>query len=163
MSQFTATPPVSTPITGKEGALEADRPLGALRAFYRAFNTADMALMAQNWLQAPEAAMSNPLGGIKRGWPEIQSVYQNIFHGPATVYVEFHDYTLFQDGAFFQAVGRERGLLVIGATTLELKIRTSRSYVLHEGAYRQLHHHGSMDDAALLARYQAAVLRGQTP
>lgn len=153
---------VEKPITGKESQQKADHPLGALIDFYQAFNTGDMGLMESNWLQTPEASMSNPLGGIKRGWSEIRRVYQNIFKGPAKVYVEFYDYSIYDSGAFFQAVGRERGTLDIGKTTINLHIRTSRSYVRQDGRYHQVHHHGSMDDPALLARYQSAVLQGKT-
>ncbi len=153
---------VEKPITGKESQQKPDHPLGALIDFYRAFNTGDMGLMEPNWLQTSEASMSNPLGGIKRGWSEIRGVYQNIFMGPAKVYVEFYDYSIFESATFFQAVGRERGTLDIGQTTINLHIRTSRSYVLQDGRYRQVHHHGSMDDPALLARYQRAVLHGKT-
>jgi hypothetical protein len=36
-------------------------------------------------------------------------------------------------------------------------IRTSRWFKLADGRWRQLHHHGSIEDADLLARYQLAV------
>src|SRR5690349_18190034 len=88
---------------------DASTPIGALNEFYRAFNRRDLALMKQNWEQSEEAAMDNPLGGIKRGWSEIGPVYERIFSGEATVRVEFFDYTLHQTGDVFWAVGRERG------------------------------------------------------
>ena len=36
-------------------------------------------------------------------------------------------------------------------------IRISRIFRRVDGRWRQIHHHGSIDDADLLARYQAAV------
>jgi hypothetical protein len=39
----------------------------ALAQFCRALNTRDLDLMQQNWVNTAEAAMDNPLGGIKRG------------------------------------------------------------------------------------------------
>lgn len=143
-----------------DGTLPDDisMPVGALNEFYRAFNGRDLALMKQNWEQSQEAAMDNPLGGIKRGWSEIEPVYERIFAGEATVRVEFFDYTLHHTGDVFWAVGRERGTLRRGETELELAIRTSRIFRRDSsGRWRQIHHHGSMDDPQLLARYQAAV------
>lgn len=104
--------------------------------------------------------MSHPLGGVKRGWNEIRSVYERIFDGPAEVYVEFYDYVIFAAEGFFQAVGRERGQFRIGANTIDLRIRTSRTYVLDGKRYRQLHHHGSIEEPKLLSSYQTAVMTG---
>ena len=43
-------------------------------------------------VDSAEIVMDNPLGGIKRGWHEVRSVYERLFSGPARVLVEFHDY-----------------------------------------------------------------------
>jgi hypothetical protein len=148
--------PSAAAVTGRETA-SPTTPLGALSEFYRAFNNRDLALMSQNWLSTAEASMDNPLGGIKRGWNEISEVYNRVFSGAATVTVEFFDYTLHETPDAFLAVGRERGTLKSPETTLDLKIRTSRWFRRVDGRWRQLHHHGSIDDADLLARYQTAV------
>lgn len=145
-------------ITGSEVLFEPNLVLEKLIAFYRAFNNQDMSLMRQNWLCSGEASMSNPLGGVKRGWQEIESVYDRIFNGPADVYVEYYDYSLHQSAEMFTAVGRERGYFRLGDTKLNLAIRTSRTYQQHDGQWRQLHHHGSIDDPEQLATYQTAVL-----
>ncbi|HEY1605860.1 MAG TPA: nuclear transport factor 2 family protein [Allosphingosinicella sp.] len=150
------TIPQQEPVTGRE-ASDPATPLGALAEFYRAFNGRDLGLMARNWLDTDEAAMDNPLGGIKRGWDEIREVYRRVFSGSATVMVEFFDYTLHESGDTFLAVGRERGTLERADTRIELRIRTSRWFRRMDGRWRQLHHHGSIDDADLLARYQEAV------
>ena len=143
-------------VTGRETA-EPTTPLGALSEFYRAFNGRNLSLMSQNWLPTDEASMDNPLGGIRRGWNEISQVYQRVFSGAATVSVEFFDYTLHENSDTFLAVGRERGTLKSPNATIELRIRTSRWFKRMDGRWRQLHHHGSIEDADLLARYQAAV------
>jgi len=62
-------------ITGKEEQGSLSSPYQALVQFYCAFNSGDMQMMSENWAQSDEIAMDNPLGGIKRGWGEIQSVY----------------------------------------------------------------------------------------
>jgi ketosteroid isomerase-like protein len=150
--------PEQQPITGRESADPAT-PLGALSTFYRAFNERDMALMEANWEASPEAAMDNPLGGIRRGWEAIRDTYLRIFAGPARVRVEFHDYTLHETGEVFWAVGRERGRLeAADGSGLDLAIRTSRLFRRDAaGQWRQVHHHGSIDDPRLLEAYQQAV------
>jgi hypothetical protein len=54
--------------------------------FYRALNSRDRALRAENWEQSADIAMDNPLGGIKRGWSEIREVYERIFRDPARLW-----------------------------------------------------------------------------
>jgi ketosteroid isomerase-like protein len=87
----------------------------------------------------------------------MQGVYSKIFAGPAEVYVEFHDYTIHQTAEMFYAVGRERGYFRLGGAEIALAIRTSRIFRKINGRWKQSHHHGSIDDPQLLARYQAAV------
>jgi hypothetical protein len=152
---MTTTRPVQKPITGKEDLGDLTRPEAALAQFYRAFNGRDMALMQQNWDTSEKAAMDNPLGGIKRGWPEIRSVYERLFSGPARVSVEFFDYTLHVFDTVFFAVGRD--------DVLELAIRTTRIFRFTGGRWRQVHHHGSIDQPDLLAAYQAAVKKSWEP
>lgn len=151
-------PPIQQPVTGADYAPGAEvAPLGALQQFYHAFNTRDLALMAAHWWTGDDVAMDNPLGGIARGWDAIRLVYTRIFAGPARVQVEFHDYTLHVGGELCYAVGRERGTLERDGGALALAIRTSRIFRRVDGVWRQVHHHGSIDDPTLLAAYQAMV------
>lgn len=144
-------------INGEVAGLKADSSLAALNAFYRAFNQRDLPAMERNWWNDPGASMSNPLGGIARGWPAIRDIYTRIFDGNARVAVEFYDYTLHETGDMFYVVGRERGTLINGDTQLLLAIRTSRLFRRIDGAWKQVHHHGSFDNAELLAAYREAV------
>lgn len=146
------------PITGTEVVAESGSPLAALVGFYAGFNGRDLERVSVNWARREDIAMDNPLGGIKRGWGEIRAVYDRLFGGPARVYVELYDYSLIVGDGMFCAMGRERGRLTLGDSRLELAIRTSRVYQRIEGDWRQVHHHGSIDDPQLLAAYQAAVL-----
>jgi hypothetical protein len=150
--------PVQKPITGQENPTDLSMPEQALSQFYHAFNSRDMEMMAQNWAQADDIVMDNPLGGIKRGWSEIQPVYARILEGPAQVYVEYYDYTLHETGEVFYTGGRERGYLRSGSVDLTLAIRTSRLFRRIDSCWRQVHHHGSIEDPQLLAKYQAVVL-----
>jgi ketosteroid isomerase-like protein len=148
------------PITGGEERQGMSGPMRALTDFYSAFNGRDMEKMSANWVQTDEVSMDNPVGGIRRGWEEVRAVYERIFSGPASVHVEFHDYTMHIAGEIFYAVGRERGEFRSGGTIVPLAIRTSRIYRLVDGRWRQVHHHGSIDDPELLLRYQSAVKGG---
>lgn len=150
--------PVQEAITGKEKQEGSPSPYNALVQFYAAFNSADMQMMSENWAQSNDIAMDNPLGGIKRGWAEIQQVYERIFNGPAKVYVEYFDYTIHETSEMFYAVGRERGYFRLAEDELTLAIRTSRIFRKIDNCWKQVHHHGSIEDPQLLARYQSAVM-----
>jgi ketosteroid isomerase-like protein len=151
----------STPVTGKENKEELTPMLLALSQFYEALNSRDMGMMSENWLQNDEAAMDNPLGGIKRGWEEIRSVYERLFGSSSEYYFEFYDYSVHSSGELFYVVGRERGNFKTVDTALEMRIRTSRIFKLVNGQWRQVHHHGSIEEPELLASYQRAVLGRQ--
>jgi hypothetical protein len=71
--------------------------------------------------------------------------------------VEFWDYTIHRVGDVFWAVGRERGTYVDGGAAKPLNIRTSRIFQLVDSRWRQIHHHGSIEDAKLLEEFQNAV------
>ncbi|MEO1054309.1 MAG: nuclear transport factor 2 family protein [Bacteroidota bacterium] len=145
------------PITGQEALTESHSPYAALVQFYHAFNGRNLDLMAANWANTSDIAMDNPLGGIMHGWEHIKVIYDRIFNGPAEVYVEFYDYTIHEAQEMFYAVGRERGHFCIGDDRIELAIRTSRIFKWMNSAWRQVHHHGSIEDPALLKTYQTLV------
>ena len=150
--------PIQEPITGVENQGDLTSPYQALVQFYCAFNHGDLSMMEANWANTDDIAMDNPLGGIKRGWKEIRPVYERIFNGPAEVYVEYYDYTIHQTPEMFYAVGRERGYFRLGNEEVKLAIRTSRIFQKLEDKWRQVHHHGSIDEPKLLETYQSAVL-----
>jgi ketosteroid isomerase-like protein len=154
---MTSTELIQEPITGREALIDLSEPAQALAQFYRAFNNRDLDLMAQNWDDAGESEMTNPLGGIKRGWPAIRTVYERIFNGGAQVSIEFHDYTLHRFGDIFYVVGQEQGVAETDGRRLHLTIRTSRVFRRIGKRWRQIHHHGSFDDPTLLEAYQSAV------
>lgn len=116
MHMTSSTIPSQTPITGKEELNDLSQPVQALAQFYRAFNNRDLTLMERNWDNSAEAAMDNPVGGIRRGWTGIRG------------------------------------------KTIDLSIRTTRLFRrAADGTWKQIHHHGSIDDPQLLATYQASV------
>jgi len=126
----------------------------AIEQFYKAFNSKDMKLMQDNWLASEDIIMNNPLGGIKTGWSEISEVYKRIFLDKVDIQLEFYDYHIHDMDGGFYVVGRERGKISLGDKSLDLKIRTSRIFKLVEDEYKQVHHHGSIENPQLLEQYQ---------
>lgn len=143
-------------ITGKRTDC-GDARLDAVARFYEAFNGRDLAGLEENWAHDEDALMCNPLGGVKRGWPRIRPVYERLCSGRAKVYVELYDFVVRSGDGLFVIAGRERGRLESPSSGLDLAIRTSRVYRLDGGAWKQVHHHGSIDDPDLLRAYQSAV------
>src|SRR5688572_5047552 len=143
-------------ITGSE-ARTGSGALGALIGFYRAFNSRDLDGLAANWAEGDAPSMDNPIGGIRRGWPTIREGYAKLFGGPASIRVTFHDFTSQGGDNWHLFVGREKGTCTTPQATIDLCIRTTRWFTRSNGVWRQLHHHGSIEEPALLAEYQRAI------
>jgi limonene-1,2-epoxide hydrolase len=146
-----------TALPGTDGAR------AALETFYHAFNTRSLELFRRVWLDDPLIQLNNPVGGIVRGAEEIAALYARIFEGPVRVRVELHDIVRYDAPGAVVFAGRERGSYERdGDDPVPLDIRTSRvfSYAPDRGGWRQVHHHGSIDDPESLARYQGAVRGG---
>jgi ketosteroid isomerase-like protein len=145
------------PITGEEDLRDLTHPRHALSQFYRALNTRDIVMMQDNWSEADDISMDNPLAGITRGWPEIRRAYESIFSSNSRLVVEFHNYSIHTLGDMFYAVGRERGRYESSSFAFDLHARTTRIFRFEREHWRQVHHHGSIDDSSVLQRYQSAV------
>jgi hypothetical protein len=139
----------------------SDGARAALETFYCAFNCRDLELLAAIWLDHPLSQLNNPLGGILQGREAIVELYDRVFHGPGRAWVQLEDITEVVTPNAVVFAGRERGEFATATETVPLLIRTSRIMVYEpDVGWRQTHHHGSIDDPALLARYQAAVAGG---
>jgi ketosteroid isomerase-like protein len=152
-----AIEPVQVPITGDEDFGDLSRPIQALAQFYRGFNARDLDLIDANFSATDDVVIDNPIGGIRRGRHQPRLMYEKIFASAADVRVEFWDYTIILAADVFVAVGRERGSYFARGRRHELSIRTTRIFRRTEGKWRQVHHHGSIDDARMLASFQEAV------
>lgn len=136
-----------------------ERARALIETFYYAFNQHDSKVFAHVWADHELIQLNNPLGGMLRGYEPIFALYQRIFTGLASVWVEFSDIVEFQTAGMVVFAGREHGEFVRNGESLGLKIRTSR-IVMWTGAetgWRRTHHHGSIDEPSLLSTYQAAV------
>ncbi len=144
----------------QEQGIEGARAL--VESFYYAFNQRDMDVFAQVWANHELTQLNNPLGGILRGYEPIANLYQGIFTGPASVWVELSDIVEFQSEDMVVFAGRETGEFTKGDKTISLLIRTSRivQWLGADIGWKQTHHHGSIDDSQLLKEYQQAVRGG---
>ncbi|MFO7538211.1 MAG: nuclear transport factor 2 family protein [Chloroflexota bacterium] len=131
----------------------------ALETFYYAFNQRSLPVFDAVWAPHALIQLNNPLGGVQRGHERIRALYQRIFKGPAQVWVELYDIVEYMGKETAVFAGRERGEFVLDNVTVPLNIRTTRvfHYLRAELGWRQVHHHGSIDDADLLRHYQKAV------
>ncbi|KQV81959.1 nuclear transport factor 2 family protein [Rhizobium sp. Root1220] len=132
-------------------------PLDTLIEFYRAFNSADLAGIEATWFDGATPSMDNPIGGIRRGWDQIAEGYSKLFQGQVKVHVTFHDFTSQGGDDWHLFVGRERGTCRTPKETLDVAFRTTRWFVRKNGSWRQLHHHGSVEDPKMLADYQRLI------
>ncbi len=153
-----APTPSEPPITGRDSDGALDTPLSSLSAFYAAFNGKDCEGVRAVWDDDDGISMVCFGGGVRRGWPAIAERYRLLLSGPVIMKVELHDYTLdWLDGAFI-AVGVERGSLRCYAKAIPLAIRTTRIFRRNAfGSWRQVHHHGSMDDQDMLTLFKRMV------
>ncbi len=134
-----------------------------VESFYYAFNQRDMDVFADVWAEHELIQLNNPLGGILRGYEPISELYRGIFNGSAQVWVELHDIVEFRSEGMVVFAGREKGEFTKGEVSIPLSIRTSR-IVQWMGAgigWKQVHHHGSIDDVWLMAEYQQVVRGGK--
>lgn len=131
----------------------------ALETFYYAFNQRSLEVFREVWLDDPLVQLNNPLGGILRGGVQITALYDRVFNGSARVWVEFHDIVEYASPEAVVFAGRERGEYSGDGRIVPLEIRTSRvfRYSSIASGWRQVHHHGSIDDLDLLRRYRDAV------
>lgn len=145
-------------ITGKEVQSNLAEPIKALVQFYYAFNNRDMEVMSSNWHYSNEIAMDSPLGGIQRGWDDIVVAYEQIFLSPADIYMEYYDFTIHETPEMFYTVGSEHAHFQQDDKQVKLEIRTTRVFKRIDGAWKQMHYHGSIDNPKLLENYQSAII-----
>jgi hypothetical protein len=147
-----------TEITGHEARSGRGDALDALIDFYCAFNARDLDGLAANWEQGDAPSMDNPMGGIRRGWEAISEGYMKLFGGSAIVQVTLHDFTSQGGDDWHLFVGREIGTCMTPDKKMDVRFRTTRWFTRRGGPWRQLHHHGSIEEAGMLAAYQKIVL-----
>lgn len=155
-----------TVVRGERNRLaEADQPTlegarAVLETFYYALNERAIGPFRQIWLDSPLIQLNNPLGEIMRGAEPIGALYGRIFEGPVRVQVEFYDFVTYSTSEMVVFAGRERGTYERDGNSSPLDIRTTRIflYAPDQKGWRQVHHHGSIDSAEQLLRYQQAVL-----
>ncbi len=133
--------------------------LACLETFYYSFNNKDLETLTKIWYKDNLIQLNNPLGGMVRGINPTTAIYDKIFNGPANVWVEFTNIIYYETASMIVFAGMETGESKTKGTTLQLEIRTTRifGYSEDDDNWFQLHHHGSIDNAELLDKYQKAI------
>ncbi|HYY21466.1 MAG TPA: nuclear transport factor 2 family protein [Thermoleophilaceae bacterium] len=130
----------------------------ALESFYYALNNRNIEALSDDWADHPLVQLNNPLGGMLRGEDAVRELYERIFDGPIRVEVTFGDVVEYIGERHAVFAGRETGTYTrSGDDAAPLKIRTTRYFRYEDGAWRQFHHHGSIEHAEALADYQRAA------
>ncbi|TDO69308.1 SnoaL-like protein [Kribbella sp. VKM Ac-2571] len=138
-------------LPGRDGAL------AALETFYYALNSKDLETLVAGWADDELVQLNNPIGGILRSREAVRDLYARVFAGTLNVQVTFGDAATYWLGDSVVFAGREVGTYrhpELGEQPL--RIRTTRIF-RYAGTWQQIHHHGSIDDADALARYQSAI------
>src|SRR6202171_17785 len=120
-------------ISGQEAPAGDGSALDALIDFYRAFNASDLKALGANWADGEAPSMDNPIGGIRRGWPEIREGYAKLFSGPATVRVAFHEFSAQGNRDYHLFVGREKVLPLFGLSFEFVRLDGSSGCVARGG------------------------------
>jgi hypothetical protein len=135
-----------------------DGAIAALETFYYALNNRDLDILSAVWSQHDLAQLNNPVGGILRSGHAITDLYRRIFDGGLGLTVTFTDAATYWWADSVVFAGREIGSYGAQAP---LTIRTTRVFG-YDGHWRQVHHHGSIDQPEELAAYQRAVAGRRT-
>lgn len=134
--------------------------LAGLESFYAAFNNRHLDQLTDVWSADPLVQLNNPLGGMVRGIVGIRSLYDRVFSSNGRAWVEFGDIVAHDLGEAVVFAGRECGEFATEDDVVPLSIRTSRIFAFEpRRGWRQVHHHGSIDDPSALNNYQQAVQR----
>lgn len=133
--------------------------MAALETFYHALNTRSLNLFHQIWLDHTLIQLNNPVGGIMRGARSIGDLYARLFEGPVRVQAELYDIVAYSTPNMVVFAGRERGSYERDGKMYPLDFRTSRIflYAPDQGGWRQVHHHGSIDDPDRLTHYRQTI------
>jgi len=145
------------PITGEEIDIDPTDPVGVLAEFYHAFNSRSFQLLELNWIDSEDASMESAVGGIERGWSAISKIYGLLLHSKRHITLQLHDFSIHRIGETFLAVGAERGRFTSDQGDVDFVIHISRWFTMVYGRWRQVHYHGSIDDAVILARFQSLM------
>jgi hypothetical protein len=131
----------------------------AIESFYHAYNSKSVEAIAQLIPPDESCTVYNPVGRTAHGHNGVVALYRSILRGPASVWVELTDVTEYGSPDDLLFVGREHGEFSRDGVTAPLSIRTTRLFHYYGAEYgwRQVHHHGSIDDAEQLAAYQRAL------
>lgn len=115
----------------------------ANRAFYRAFESRELAKMEMVWADGEEVKCVHPGWPLLTGRREVMRSWERIFKG--TRYIEFKltNVSVNVHGSLGWVLCQEDILTNTGGPTYQSAVLSTNVFELHEGGWRLAHHHGS--------------------
>ena len=132
-----------------------DSLLQAVNAFYAAFNGRDLGTMKRVW--APDGILYNPIGGIARAGPKYSVSTSAFSSGPSAFVWCFTNTRCTRAGIGPSWLAGNAAPHGAGMNALNWRSAPAVSLPRSAGEWRQVHHHGSIDDSARLSNYQRLV------
>jgi ribosomal protein S21 len=145
-------------ISGKEiGILPKE--YQALQKYYSALNNSNIDNMKEMWSKENTTTFLSPLGEIVKTYSNVIRAHEELFDSSIEIDVEYYDIdiTILNNG--FSSVGKERGIMKIGNETIEVAFRTSRLFIMEDGIFKQLHHHGSFEDITVQEKIMRSLAK----
>jgi len=97
--------------------------------------------------------MDNPVGGIKRGGEQIRSVYERLFNSQVNTSSNFITTATMKPATSFMSWAESEGSTEPAKWFCTWESGRARSFRRIDGEWRQIPHHGSIEDSQLLAAY----------
>ncbi len=111
--------------------------------FYRAFEALDVERMARVWSRSDTDVCIHPGWEILRGWDEIREAWRVIFANTGYMRFEASDVTLDVSGPTARLNCVENIFSVAQGMTVHSRVACSNVFVLIEGEWQMVLHHGS--------------------
>jgi ketosteroid isomerase-like protein len=111
----------------------------ANRAFYRAFESLELAEMDEVWAQAGQVTCAHPGWTLADGWPSVRESWATIFRNTAEIRFQVSDEKIDVRGDLAWVVCVER-ITSGGGGGAVLATNVFRN---EAGRWRMVHHHGS--------------------
>ena len=118
---------------------EVDAVRAANRAFYRAFESLELAQMDAVWAQAGQVTCAHPGWSLADGWPSVRESWATIFRNTGDIRFDVSDEKIDVRGDLAWVVCVERIVSGGGGGA----VLATNVFRLEAGRWRMVHHHGS--------------------
>jgi ketosteroid isomerase-like protein len=119
---------------------------GALRAneeFYRAFESLDLGRMEALWARGEGVWCIHPGWGLLTGWDQVIDSWSRIFENTSLMQFRITDAQVQTSRDLAMVVCLENITSVVDGNVSEFKVLSTNAFMLREGSWLMVHHHGS--------------------